>query len=190
MKKITRPQTKPAMDREAVRVLAIELGAREAARRLGLNRNTVISWARRYNWNLPKRAGRPGIVPATDLHTQPGDVLLQTHKELGERTRTGLAQATARAAEAAAKADKPVDVSSTSHLRDLAASAARVFGWDNDKKPPGDTYNTLVVTTQQLEQIRALREPVAYETPGLEGPPLPFPYNPSGPVDGELRITS
>jgi len=35
----TKPQTKPPVDREAVRVLAIELGAREAARRLGLNRN-------------------------------------------------------------------------------------------------------------------------------------------------------
>ncbi len=68
----TKRQTKPPVDREAVRVLAIELGAREAARRLGLNRNTVISWARRYNWKLPRRAGRPGIVPATDLHTQPG----------------------------------------------------------------------------------------------------------------------
>ena len=100
-----------------------------------------------------------------------------------------LAQATARAAEVAAK-KKPIDVSSTSHLRDLAASAARIFGRDRDKKPPGDTYNTLVVTTEQLEQIRALREPVAYETPGLEGPQRPFPYNPSGPVDGELKITS
>ena len=56
-------------------------------------------------------------------------MLIAAHKELEQRTRSGLAQATARAAEAAAKADKPVDVSSTSHLRDLAASAARVFGW-------------------------------------------------------------
>ena len=34
------------------------------------------------------------------------------------------------AAEAAAKAAKPLEVSSTAQLRDLAASAARVFGWD------------------------------------------------------------
>jgi hypothetical protein len=131
-----------------------------------------------------------GGITALDSGRPIADVLVSTHGELDSRTKTALAQATARAAEAAAKADKPVDVSSTSHLRDLAASAARVFGWDNDKKPPGDTYNTLVVTTQQLEQIRALRGPVAYETPRFEGPIRPFPYNPSGPVDEELRITS
>src|SRR5437868_12821374 len=99
----TKRQTKPPVDREAVRVLAIELGAREAARRLGLNRNTVISWARRYNWKLPRRAGRPGIVPATDLHTQPGDVLIATHAELETRTKSGLARATTKAAEHAAE---------------------------------------------------------------------------------------
>ena len=55
MKKKTTPQTKPTNDRESVRVLAIELGAREAARRLGLNEDTVCSWARRYNWQLPQR---------------------------------------------------------------------------------------------------------------------------------------
>jgi len=38
-----KPHTKPTVDRESVRVLAIELGAREAARRLGLNPNTVLS---------------------------------------------------------------------------------------------------------------------------------------------------
>jgi hypothetical protein len=67
-------------------------------------------------------------------------------------------QATTRAAEAVAKSEEPLPVSNTAHLRDLAASAARIFGWNSDNKPPGDTYNTLVVTREQLEQIRALRE--------------------------------
>jgi hypothetical protein len=35
-KTTTKPQTKAPIDREAVRVLAIELGARQAARRLGV----------------------------------------------------------------------------------------------------------------------------------------------------------
>jgi transposase-like protein len=37
-------QSKVRVDREAVRVLAIELGAREAARRLGIKESTVLSW--------------------------------------------------------------------------------------------------------------------------------------------------
>ena len=103
------------------------------------------------------------------------DALVATHKELEERTKSGLAQATVRAAEAAAKAEKPIDVSNTSHLRDLAASAVRIFGWDRSDKPQGNTYQTLIVTQEQLEQIRQLREPVAYEAQKAETPPRPVP---------------
>src|SRR6266480_6495510 len=147
---------KSSIDRESVRILAIELGVPEAARRLGLNRNTVHSWARRYNWDLPKRAGRPGIVPARDLHTKPGDVLIATHRELEGRTKTGLAQATAKASEHAAKQDGATNLNCSGKLRDLASAAARVFAWDADK--PNVQFNQLVVTQEQLEQIRALRD--------------------------------
>jgi hypothetical protein len=47
-------------------------------------------------------------------------------------------------------------VCSTAHLKDLAAAAARVFGWDQQQRS-GDTYNTLVVTQEQLAMIRSLR---------------------------------
>jgi hypothetical protein len=47
-------------------------------------------------------------------------------------------------------------VSNTSQLRDLAQSAARVFGWDSDK--PGVQLNQqFVISQEQLEQIRQLR---------------------------------
>jgi hypothetical protein len=115
-------------------------------------------------------------------------VLIATHSELGERTKSGLARATARAAEAAAKAADPLPISSTAHLRDLAASAARIFGWNNNDKP-GVTFNQLCISAEQLEQIRQLREPLAYEAPQSETPPRPFPER-YGPVDEELRITS
>jgi Spy/CpxP family protein refolding chaperone len=64
----------------------------------------------------------------------------------------------ARAAEAAAKSAEPLPVSSTAQLRDLAASAARVFGWDSgrDNGRSGDTHNTLIVTQEQLQQMREL----------------------------------
>lgn len=83
-------------------------------------------------------------------------MLLATHKELEERTKSGLAQATARAAEAAGTAAEPLQVSNTAHLRDLAASAARIFGWDT--KQPQTQINQLCISTEQLQQIRALRK--------------------------------
>jgi len=154
---ITKPQTKPP-DWEAVRVLAIEIGAREAARRLGIKESTVLSRAKREKWNLPKRKGGATLksAAAITLQSKPGDALIAAHKELENRTKSGLAQATAKAAEAAAKSEKPVEVSSPSHLRDLAATAARIFGWDGDKGS-AVTLNQVVVSQEQLEQIRALR---------------------------------
>jgi len=154
----TKPKTKPP-DREAVRVLSIELGAREAARRLGLNPNTVLSWAKRDNWELPNRKGgaTKASANAITLQSKPGDVLIATHRELGERTKSGLARATVRSAEAAANAAEPLPVSNTAQLRDLAASAARIFGWDADRGPKFQ-FNQLVVSPETLEKIRALRE--------------------------------
>jgi uncharacterized protein YjcR len=151
-------QSKPPVDREAVRVLAIELGAREAARRLGLNPNTVLSWSKRYNWELPNRRGgaTKASANAITLQSRPGDVLIATHRELEGRTKTALAKATVRAAEEAATAAKPLPVSKTAHLRDLAQSAARIFAWGEG----GTTVHAnqaLIVTQEQLEQIRQLR---------------------------------
>jgi hypothetical protein len=101
---------------------------------------------------------------------------------------SGLAQATARAAEAAANAAKPLEVSNTAQLRDLVASAARVFGW-NKGPQTAVQVNEFRITQEQLEQMRRLCEPVAYEAPQPETPPRPFPAG-YGPVDEELRITS
>jgi hypothetical protein len=150
-----------AVNKEAFKMLALEIGLNAACRKLGVPIPTGKSWARRGRWQLPKRpGGRPGRAltasSASSLHPI-ADALVETHKELEERTKSGLARATARAAEAAATAPEPLQVTNTAHLRDLAAAASRLFGWDSDK-PAGSTYNTLVVTTEQLQQIRALRE--------------------------------
>ena len=151
-KKKTKPQTRPSLDREAIRLLAIELGAREAARRTGVNENTILSWSRRYKWNLPKRTGGPKTI---ELQSKPGDVLIASHKELEGATKTGLMLTAAKAATKAAQ-KSPLDVSNTSQLRDLAQSAARIFGWDTYK--PGVQLNQqFVISQEQLEQIRQLR---------------------------------
>ena len=69
MQKTTKPQAKPT-DWEAVRMLAIELGARETARRLGLKESTVLSRARRDEWNLPKRKGGATLKSADAITLQ------------------------------------------------------------------------------------------------------------------------
>jgi hypothetical protein len=54
-------------------------------------------------------------------------------------------------------------VSNPSQLRDLAGAAAKLLGWDTDKKP-GVQHNTLVITREQLQEIRALREQAELES--------------------------
>src|SRR5205807_4863092 len=113
---------------------------------------------RRDEWNLPERKGGATLksADAITLQSRPGNVLLTAHKELEGRTKTGLAQATAKASEHAAKQDGATNLNCSGKLRDLASAAARIFGWDGDKAS-AVTLNQIVISQEQLEQIRALR---------------------------------
>jgi len=214
MKKTTKPQAKPN-DWEAVRMLAIELGAREAARRLGLKESTVLSRAMRDKWNLPKRKGGATLksAHAITLQSKPGDVLIASHKELEGATKTGLMLTAAKAATKAAQ-NPPLEVANTSQFRDLANSSSRIFGWQQ-KADPQTQFDQVIITQEQLEQIRALRGQETQEqeeerirrlnTPegqealrklgrelqesaqNIEQPKLPAP-SPCGPVTYEVKI--
>jgi hypothetical protein len=141
----------PKANHESVRMLAIEIGAREAARKLGLNENTVLSWAKREKWQLP--SSKPGPA-AIEPHASPAETLIASHKEHETRTKSSLARATSRAA---AEAEQlPQVLPHSGKLRDLAATAAGLFGW-NQGGVTVNSQQTLVVTQEQLEQIRALR---------------------------------
>jgi hypothetical protein len=154
MKKKNQSKT---VNKEAFRMLAVEIGLNEACRKLDVPIPTGKSWARRGGWKLPKRpGGRPGhTLSASSLHPV-AEVLVETHKELETKTKTGLMQTTAKAAEHAAE-KPPLDVSNTSQLRDLAQSAARIFGWDNNDKPGVQLNQQFVISQEQLERIRQLR---------------------------------
>jgi hypothetical protein len=159
MTQTTTKQTKQPINKEAFRMLAHEIGLNAACRKLGIPISTGKSWARRGRWNLLKRpGGRPGrslpASSASSLHPI-ANALKDSLEESAAETRSSLAQAAASAAKAAANAEIPV--CSTAHLKDLAAAAARVFGWDQRQRS-GDTYNTLVISQEQLAMIRSLRQ--------------------------------
>jgi hypothetical protein len=138
-------------------MLAVEIGLNEACRKLDVPIPTGKSWARRGGWKLPKRpGGRPCRTLSASSLNPIADALIATHKELETTTKTALIQTTAKAATHAAQ-KPPLDVSNTSHLRDLAASAARIFGWDKNDKPEVQLNQQFVITQEQLERIRQLR---------------------------------
>src|SRR5207248_9647737 len=121
-----------AVNKEAFRMLALEIGLNAACRKLDVPIPTGKSWARRGGWRLPKRpGGRPGrTLSASSLHPI-ADTLVETHKELETRTKSGLAQATAKASEHAAEQDGAANLNCSGEARDLASDAARGVGWDS-----------------------------------------------------------
>ena len=148
---------KATPDREGVRMLSIELGAREAARRLGLKESTVLSWARRYNWKLPKRKG--GAISAINLQSKPGDALIAAHRDLEDATKTALMQTLAKAAQQVA-GKEALDISNTAQLRDVCLSAARMFGWDGKPHTEVNITNQAGIACDEATRARliALRE--------------------------------
>jgi hypothetical protein len=94
-------------------------------------------------------------------------VLLAEHKSLETKTKTGLSRAVAKAAEHTST-QPPLEVNNPAQLRDLAGAAAKLFGWDNAKGPTTN-FNTMVVTREQLQEIRALREQALREQTDVQG---------------------
>jgi hypothetical protein len=147
----TKTQTKSATDREAVRVLAIELGARGTARRLSIKESTVLSWARRYSWSLPKRKGGGNGKNAITLAIKPGDALIAHHKGLEGTTKTALMQTLAKAAQQVA-GKEPLDITNPAQLQALCLAAARIFGWQGDSQVNVEVNNQVGVVVSEAKR--------------------------------------
>jgi hypothetical protein len=136
------------VNKEAFRMLAVEVGLNAASRKLGVPIPTGKSWARRGGWNLPKRpGGRPQrTIEASSLHPI-ADALDATHEELADTARTSILQAVTKAAKLVAK--KPgLDVTTVAQLRDLASALVRLC--DNGK-PAVTVYSdkTMIVCDEK-----------------------------------------
>jgi hypothetical protein len=137
----TNPKLQP-VNKEAFKMLAMEIGLNAACRKLDVPIPTGKSWARRGGWKLPKRpGGRPGRTlttsSASSLHPV-AEALVETHKELADTARTSILQAVTNAAKLVAK--KPgLDVTTVAQLRDLALALVRLC--DNGKPVVPITVN-------------------------------------------------
>lgn len=89
--------TATPVSKEEVRLLAIEIGVREAARRLGLNEDRVCQWSKRGNWFATPKHIKAKQTPVSTV-SKPGDVLLQDLAEHERETRLSLAKASRRMA--------------------------------------------------------------------------------------------
>ena len=130
-----RGKAKAPVNKEAFKMLAMEIGLNEASRRMNIPIPTGKSWARRGGWKLPERpGGRPQrTIAASSMHPV-ADALDASHGQLGNITKSALAQAIAKAAQSAAK-KQALPLDSIAQLRDACLTAAKIFGWDGSAHP-------------------------------------------------------
>ncbi len=111
--------TTQKVNKEAVRLLVIQHGQREAARIAGLNENTVRSWAMRYNWATATKSQPNG-------HSALVERVQSEIERLEHETRSSLARSAARLA----KKSERTTLGNSGHVHNVAKTAAIVHRWD------------------------------------------------------------
>jgi hypothetical protein len=140
-------------DRESIRLLAIELGLRGAARRCGISEGTVRCWSHRYHWNVPRRAGRPPLNLATNLKTKPGDVLLE---ELGcheKQTKLNLARTGTKLSAEAAATGSLKDARSA---LDIARMSGLLYNWKSADPQINIEHSNVILTKADILELQEL----------------------------------
>lgn len=123
--------------REAVRMLAMLVGVREAARQSGISEARVMQWSKRYKW-LANRQPQLPVTMQSDLVStvsKTADKLSVQLASYAKTTRHNLAKASDKASQALAKrdGDKLVEANVAKAAREWTDVASKVHGWDRDK---------------------------------------------------------
>lgn len=134
----------PTADREAVRLLAIEIGEKAAAEQLGISYDRVRQWSHRYHW---KRKTLSTQQPVTVVTARPGDVLLSELAEHEAQTRISLA----RSARRMAKDCEELPVKHADKAYTVAKTMAIVHRQDEGKANQF-TLNVLNINSLNVEQ--------------------------------------
>lgn len=137
-----------AVDREQVRMLYMEVGAAETARRIGLPGGTVRQWANRYGWNeghaitrevvqgqqTPAKAILAATLPESKrpvivTHVTGADALAEMMGEMERETRVSLAKAARNLATQAETAE----LGQAADALQAGKLAALVHRWADDR---------------------------------------------------------
>ena len=130
--------TATPVSKEEVRLLAIEYGVREAARKLGLNEDRVRQWSSRHKW-FSKPDVQNSIVTTV---TKPSTIVLDELAENERETKLSLS----RYARKAAKDSESATLRDSKQVKAAAEVAGIVHRWGNqDKQGNSFTLNVLNV---------------------------------------------
>src|SRR5262249_11707480 len=120
----------------AVRVLAVAVGVREAARQMQISEDAVRQRSKREGWMVSAKASaqRALAKPVTRVSpdaVSPADALANVLSERKERSKLGLSKYAAEAAERAGESDGDLDLSR--NVRDVAAVHSTLWPEQNQE---------------------------------------------------------
>lgn len=134
---------------EQVRILALDIGVRPAARKLGLNEDTVCSWAKRYQWNVPTIAkSGPGTIASKLQADTVGNAIVDELAENERETRLSLSRYAKRAAQDSEKCS----LKEAPYVHKAAQIAGIVHKWDSEKQGQQFTLNVLNINSLSVGQ--------------------------------------
>lgn len=118
------------IDREQVKMLALSIGLRPAAKQLNIPLPTLAAWSSKGKWFAkPEHALPPTVKPIQTLQTKPADVLADMLADDSKQTKLSLARASRKAAEHLADAEPGTVLKHSRAMHDVAKTAATVHGW-------------------------------------------------------------
>jgi hypothetical protein len=153
------------VDWPAVRVLAVAVGVREAARQMGISQDAVRQRSKRERWMAsPKAVAQRALAkPVTSVSPNalsPADALSNVFRERKHRTKLGLSQYVSQAAERAAESDG--DLGLSRNVRDVAAVGSSLWP-ENQGRETILQLGVLIGTTtpERIETIDLPRDTVS-----------------------------
>lgn len=115
-------------EKEAVRLLVIEIGATNTARRLGIKESTISTWATRYGWSKEmKPLGKRRFI------VTPAQALIDEYKDLDGDSRISLARGLNKSARAVANMTGEDIIEKADKVKSVAQSVSLVHAWQADR---------------------------------------------------------
>ncbi len=138
--------------RQSAKLLASQVGVREAARQLGLNENRVMQWSARYHWNLKdKNHVHNGAAVVQDCK-QIVSMTFDSLASLGKTTKLAIANTTDKAARRFEEMEPTQIIDKSDKLMNITKVAATIHGW-NDAATTGPLNLNVLSGGRALVQI-------------------------------------
>lgn len=141
------------VSKEEARLLAIEYGIRETARKTGINANTLLSWSKRYAWFAQPASVIKQNGNAISAIKPTGTIVLEDLAEHERDTKLSLA----RYARKAAQDNEKAGIEQASAMHKVGQLAGLVYKWGEQGKTGNQfTLNVLNINSLAIDQEQTL----------------------------------